>query len=192
MSVQLTSSERELRERAAQLAAAIEPYELACERDNGLDPGTLEKLKELVRTARLNAANVPTCYGGQGLNVLEQTIVEEQLGRLTNSLWAIVWRPANALVACSPLQKERYLVPAVEGTRRGAFADHRGRSRVGPDCDLDLGRGAAGRRLSPARNEVVRHVRRRRRLPHRSRPCPAVGGLRSLPRRQEPGGRAHR
>lgn len=119
---QLTSAQRELRRRARALADVIEPHELDCERDNGLSRETLDGLKASVLAARLNAANMPADLGGQGFGVLDQVIVEEQLGRLTNSLWALVWRPANALLACSPAQRERYLLPAVEGRRRGAFA----------------------------------------------------------------------
>ncbi|MHB1929367.1 MAG: acyl-CoA dehydrogenase family protein [Acidimicrobiales bacterium] len=111
-----------LRSRARALADAIQPYEQQCERDNGLPRPTLDALKSLVLEARLNAANMPAQLGGQGLGVLEQVVVEEQLGRLTNSLWALVWRPANALLACSPEQRDRYLLPAIEGRRRGAYA----------------------------------------------------------------------
>ncbi|MHB1509058.1 MAG: acyl-CoA dehydrogenase family protein [Acidimicrobiales bacterium] len=122
MSVELTGAQLELRERARGLAELIEPFELSCERDNGLEPEALAHLKELVLAAHLNAANMPSELGGQGFDALEQVIVEEQLGRLTNSLWAVVWRPANALLACSETQRRDYLLPAIEGRRRGAFA----------------------------------------------------------------------
>jgi acyl-CoA dehydrogenase len=122
MTVELSPEQRELRSRARELASAIEPYELACEQNNGLTPADHVRLKELVHAARLNAANIPAALGGQGLGVLEQVIVEEQIGRLTNSLWAVVWRPANALCACDEAQAKRYLGPVIEGRRRGAFA----------------------------------------------------------------------
>ncbi len=122
MSVELTDAQLELRERARGLAELIEPFELRCEHDNGLGAKELARLKELVLAARLNAANMPVELGGQGLDALEQVIVEEQLGRLTNSLWAVVWRPANALLACSEAQRHEYLAPAIMGRRRGAFA----------------------------------------------------------------------
>ncbi len=122
VTVALSDAHQELRRRADELARAIEPYELACEANNGLSRDDHETLKQLVRGARLNATNMPAQDGGQGLNILEQAIVEEQLGRLTSSLWAVVWRPANALTACSPEQRERYLLPAIAGRRRGAFA----------------------------------------------------------------------
>jgi acyl-CoA dehydrogenase len=122
VTAELSASQLELRARASELADDIAVFELDCEHGNGLEAATLAKLKELVLAARLNATNVPAELGGQGLNILEQVVVEEQLGRLTNSLWAVVWRPANALMAASPEQRERYLLPAVEGRRRGAYA----------------------------------------------------------------------
>jgi acyl-CoA dehydrogenase len=54
--------------------------------------------------------------------VLEQVIVSERLGQLTNALWDAVWRPANALRHCTAEQRERYLVPAIRGERRDCFA----------------------------------------------------------------------
>jgi len=122
MTVDLSEEQLALRARARSLVEVIARYELKCERQHGLDAEDLAFLKDAVLEARLNAVNMPTHLGGQGLSVLEQVVVEEQLGRLTNSLWAVVWRPANALLAASPKQQETYLVPAIKGRRRGAVA----------------------------------------------------------------------
>ena len=48
--------------------------------------------------------------------------MQERLGRLTNALWDTVWRPANALKACTPEQRERWLLPGIQGRRRDAVA----------------------------------------------------------------------
>ena len=50
----------------------------------------------------LNAANIPTEYGGSGLNLIEQIVMHEQLGRLTNCLWVLVWSPSNVLAHGTP------------------------------------------------------------------------------------------
>jgi acyl-CoA dehydrogenase len=112
----------ELRDRARGLADIIETYEDRCERDNGLSTEDLDAVADAVRGARLNAINMPVEWGGQGLSVLGQVVVSEQLGRLTNALWDTVWRPANALRACDDAQRERYLLPCVRGERRDCFA----------------------------------------------------------------------
>ena len=65
---------------------------------------------------------MPAEWGGAGPDVLDQVIVQEQLGQLTNALWDMVWRPANALRACDEAQRERYLLPGIRGERRDCVA----------------------------------------------------------------------
>ncbi len=117
-----TAEQRELRERAGGLTAAIIAYEEPCESGRGLPDSSLAEIRELTLQARLNAINMPVEWGGQGLSILDQVIVQERLGQLTNALWDAVWRPANALRHCTPAQRERYLIPAIRGERRDCFA----------------------------------------------------------------------
>jgi butyryl-CoA dehydrogenase len=117
-----TAKQRELRERAGGLTAAIIAYEEPCESGRGLPESSLAEIRELTLQARLNAINMPVEWGGQGLSILDQVIVQERLGQLTNALWDAVWRPANALRHCTPEQRERYLIPAIRGERRDCFA----------------------------------------------------------------------
>jgi acyl-CoA dehydrogenase len=114
--------QRELRERAAALAAEIMVHEQACEEHNGLPPDVHATISERVRHHRLAAINMPAEWGGQGLSVLDQVLVQEELGQLTNALWDTVWRPANALRACTREQRDEYLIPAIGGDRRDCFA----------------------------------------------------------------------
>jgi butyryl-CoA dehydrogenase len=122
--VQFTYSPEQLalRERASRLTEAILPYEEPCETGRGLPARSLAEIRELVLDANLHAINMPTEWGGQGLSILDQVIVSERLGQLTNALWDTVWRPANALAHCTPAQRERYLIPAINGDRRDCFA----------------------------------------------------------------------
>jgi butyryl-CoA dehydrogenase len=112
----------ELRERAQSLTEAIIPFEIPCEEGRGLPDESLAEIRRLTLDHRLNAINMPAEWGGQGLSVLEQVIVQERLGQLTNALWDAVWRPANALRHCTEAQRERYLLPAIAGDRRDCFA----------------------------------------------------------------------
>ncbi|MGW0995948.1 acyl-CoA dehydrogenase family protein [Streptomyces sp. NPDC002523] len=112
----------DLKERAAGLAAKIMIHEDACEADNGLSPEVLGTIRDEVLASGLQAVNMPAEWGGAGLTILEQVVVQEELGKLTNALWDTVWRPANALSACTPEQRERYLVPDILGQRRDAVA----------------------------------------------------------------------
>jgi acyl-CoA dehydrogenase len=117
-----SSEQLELRARAAALAADIMVHEQACEEGNGLPLEVHAQVADRVRHHRLNAINMPLEWGGQGLSVLDQVIVQEQLGQLTNALWDMVWRPANALRACDDAQRVRYLEPGIRGERRDCVA----------------------------------------------------------------------
>src|SRR5581483_4260561 len=59
-----------LRERAGRLTEAIIPYEEPCEAGRGLPDRSLAEIRDLVSEHRLNAINMPTEWGGQGLSVL--------------------------------------------------------------------------------------------------------------------------
>jgi butyryl-CoA dehydrogenase len=117
-----TPEQLALRERASRLTDQIIPFEEPCEAGRGLPPRSLAEIRRLTLDAQLNAINMPSEWGGQGLSILDQVIVQERLGQLTNALWDAVWRPANALRHCTPEQRERYLIPAINGDRRDCFA----------------------------------------------------------------------
>ena len=122
MDLTLSAAQQDLRARARALTEAIIAHEQACEENNGLAADAHAQIADLVREHALNAINMPAEWGGQGLGVLDQVLVQEELGRLTNALWDTVWRPANALRACTPEQRETYLEPAIRGERRDCFA----------------------------------------------------------------------
>jgi acyl-CoA dehydrogenase len=122
MDLTLSPEQEDVRARARALTESIMAHELDCEEQNGLSPEAHREIADRVRELRLNAINMPAEWGGQGLGVLDQVLVQEELGQLTNALWDAVWRPANALRACSGEQREEYLIPAIQGERRDCFA----------------------------------------------------------------------
>jgi acyl-CoA dehydrogenase len=122
MDFRYTSRLAELKRQARDLAAFIMEYEQPCEEQGGLSPADHTVIAERVRASGLAAINQPAEWGGAGLSVLEQLVVQEELGKLTGALWDVVWRPANALKACTPEQRERWLLPAIRGERRDCVA----------------------------------------------------------------------
>ncbi|MEV6791147.1 acyl-CoA dehydrogenase family protein [Streptomyces sp. NPDC051320] len=122
MEFALTPRLAELKQRAAALTGKIMQYEDQCEAENGLPVEALAAIREEVLASGLQAINMPTEWGGAGLTVLEQVVVQDELGKLTNALWDTVWRPANCLRACTPQQRERYLLPGIQGRCRDAVA----------------------------------------------------------------------
>jgi butyryl-CoA dehydrogenase len=124
----------ELKHRAVQLRERILPYEEPCEAAGGLSDDDHAEIRAAVLQAGLQAINMPQEWGGAGLGVLEQVVVQEELGKLTGALWDCVWRPANALRACTPEQRERYLLPGIRGERRDAVAITEARAGSDPQA----------------------------------------------------------
>jgi alkylation response protein AidB-like acyl-CoA dehydrogenase len=122
MDFRLTPRQVQLKAGARALTDFIAGYEIQCEEDNGLPADAHAKVRDAVLDAGLQAVNMPAEWGGAGLTIAEQVTVQEELGRLTGALWDMVWRPANALRFCTPEQRERFLVPVINGERRDCYA----------------------------------------------------------------------
>jgi acyl-CoA dehydrogenase len=124
MDFSLTPELRELRDRTRRFAdEVLVPLEDEAERNFGrLSAEVHERVRREVLAARLNAANIPAELGGQGLGLTAQIVMQEQLGRVTNCMWDMVWNTANVLTHCDERQRRTYLLPAVRGERREAYA----------------------------------------------------------------------
>ncbi|WP_270725117.1 acyl-CoA dehydrogenase family protein [Shimia sp. Alg240-R146] len=100
----------------------IYPFEDEVER-TGVVPHELgEKIKQKTLDLGFYACNFPEEVGGAGLNHLEFTLVERELGRGSMALTHFFGRPQNILMACDAEQREKYLLPAVRGERMDALA----------------------------------------------------------------------
>ncbi len=99
------------------------PLEEEAEQLNGrLPEATVAEVKAAAVAAGLVGGLHKPEYGGQGWSSLEWFLVEEQLGRSTN---AISWHIPNAYNVwdqASPELAERWLVPALRGEVRDAYA----------------------------------------------------------------------
>lgn len=123
MDLHLTPQQWEHKERARRFAEAwLFPYELELESKGRLPRRTLERQRRAVLEHRLNAINHAQEDGGQGLDAFEQTLTNEELGKATGALWAVVWHPAVPLRHGTAAQKAAYLRPSCLGTRRGCYA----------------------------------------------------------------------
>ncbi|KPA19911.1 Acryloyl-CoA reductase (NADH) [Shimia sp. SK013] len=100
----------------------IYPFEDEVER-TGVVPHELgEKIKQKTLDLGFYACNFPEEVGGAGLNHLDFTLVERELGRGSMALTHFFGRPQNILMACDAEQREKYLLPAVRGERMDALA----------------------------------------------------------------------
>jgi butyryl-CoA dehydrogenase len=82
----------ELRARVRRLVDdVLQPLELEAEQHGGrLSAESHALVKQAVLDSGLNAANIPTEYGGGGFDLTQQIVMHEQLGRLTNCLWVLL------------------------------------------------------------------------------------------------------
>jgi len=68
------------------------------------------------------AANMPEDIGGGGLNHLDFTLLERELGRASMGLSVFFGRPSGILLACEGEQRENYLLPTVRGEKIDCLA----------------------------------------------------------------------
>ena len=123
MRFSLSDREVEIRTRARALVDELIPFELAVDEANDVVPPELEReIRSIFLRSGFFAPNFPVDWGGAGLSLAEQVILEEQVGRLTNCLWSALWRPSNVLIHATPEQRSRYVEPNIRGEFRGCYA----------------------------------------------------------------------
>jgi len=123
MDIRLDPADRELQERArAFTEQVLFPLELECEERDGLSPESFARARAAVLEWGFNAINHATDDGGQGYDLFQQILIEEEWGKATGALWDLPWRPSIPLATATEEQKERYLRPACRGERRDAYA----------------------------------------------------------------------
>jgi alkylation response protein AidB-like acyl-CoA dehydrogenase len=100
------------------------PWEVHAEMNNGEIPAA-DRAKHVAKARELGIANmaVPKEMGGGGLSMIEQAVVAEQMGRVTN---ALSWCTGNVqpwmLNASSPYQIETWVKPNIAGKRHECYA----------------------------------------------------------------------
>ena len=120
----LTESDIEIQARARAFADELIPFEAEAERSGG----TLPKKVTAAHAARarelgLCAACLPAELGGGGRSLLQQVLITEQAGRVTNALGWVAATPPSWLPAVATAdQMERYVRPAIRGEREECYA----------------------------------------------------------------------
>ena len=132
----LTDEQRMIAETTrAFVEAELYPHEALVERTGHLPMEIIRDVQAKAMSAGLYAANMPEDVGGAGLDTLSWLLYERELGRANYALhWTCVARPSNILLAGTPDQRERYLMPCIRGetwdclamTEPGAGSDLRG------------------------------------------------------------------
>ena len=116
--------DREIQAAARSLADELIPHEVEAEMNGGhLPPELEERHRARAGELGLRAMNMPTELGGGGFTALQQVLVQEQIGRVTNGLGWVVTTPAGWLPqVATPHQLERWVRPTVLGARHECYA----------------------------------------------------------------------
>ncbi len=120
----LTPADLELQRRARELTDELIGFELTAEERDGRLPDAVAKAHhERAIELGLYATNMPESVGGPGCSSLQQVLVQEQAGRVTNGLgWCLHTPPAWWPEVANDLQRERWLLPTVRGELQECYA----------------------------------------------------------------------
>jgi acyl-CoA dehydrogenase len=120
----LTADDQRIRDTAYQFTESLIPYEVEAELAGGRLPDelTAEFQAQAIKLG-LYATNMPESVGGPGCTALQQVLVQEQVGRVTNGLaWVMHTPPQWWVEVATDYQRERWLLPAVRGEKHEAYA----------------------------------------------------------------------
>jgi acyl-CoA dehydrogenase len=121
----LSDADLEIQERARRFVDdELTPWEVHAEEHDGRIPDDArERHHRMAIDLGLFAMNMPKELGGGGFTMLQQVLVSEQIGRVTNGLgWCVHTPPGWAPEVCTDEQIERWILPAVRGERHECYA----------------------------------------------------------------------
>ena len=120
----LTEDDLDIQKRARAFADEVIPYEEQAELAGGELPADLAAGHAVrARELGLCATNMPKELGGGGCTTLQQVLVQEQVGRVTNALaWAVSTPPSWLPAVATPDQIDRYVLPTARGEREECYA----------------------------------------------------------------------
>ena len=121
----MSDEDREIQERARRFVdEELIPWEVHAEMHEGEIPDDVRRRHhDLAVELGLFAMNMPRSLGGTEMTMLQQTLVSEQIGRVTNALgWCVHTPPAWAPDVVSPYQLETWITPSVRGERHECYA----------------------------------------------------------------------
>jgi alkylation response protein AidB-like acyl-CoA dehydrogenase len=132
----LSDQDRDIQARARRLVDEdlIGWEQHAEEHDGRIPEEEHHRHEERARELGLSAMNLPTDLGGGGFTMLQQVLVSEQIGRVTNALgWCLHTPAAWAPEVMTPEQIETWLKPAIRGERSECYAI----TEAGAGSDVD-------------------------------------------------------
>jgi acyl-CoA dehydrogenase len=118
----LSEDDLDIQARARAFADEVIPFEERAELD-GLPEDVTRAHASRARELGLHSTNMPKELGGGGCSTLQQVLVQEQMGRVTNALgWVAATPPSWLPQVATADQTERYLKPTIRGEREECYA----------------------------------------------------------------------
>ena len=120
----LSEEDLQIQARARGFADELIPFEDEAERAEGeLPADVMAAHAKRARELGLHSTNMPRELGGGGCTSLQQVLVQEQMGRVTNALgWVAATPPSWLPAVATQDQIDRYVRPAVAGEREECYA----------------------------------------------------------------------
>jgi acyl-CoA dehydrogenase len=120
----LSDEDLQIQDRARMFADELIPLEVEAELNGGdLDKDIVAGHKARAAELGLVATNMPRELGGGGCTSLQQVLVQEQTGRVTNALaWVATTPPSWLAPVATPYQLEKFVLPTVMGDREECYA----------------------------------------------------------------------
>ena len=119
----LSAADEDIQARARAFADELIPFEAEAELSGGLPGDVTAAHKKRAIELGLFATNLPRALGGAGCTTLQQVLVQEQVGRVTNALgWVAATPPSWFPPVATAGQLDRYLLPTVRGEREECYA----------------------------------------------------------------------
>ena len=120
----LSEEDLQIQARARGFADELIPFEDEAERADGELPADVTAAHaKRARELGLHSTNMPRELGGGGCTSLQQVLVQEQMGRVTNALGWVAATPPSWLPAVATRdQIDRYVRPAIAGEREECYA----------------------------------------------------------------------
>ena len=120
----LSEEDLQIQARARGFADELIPFEDEAERADGeLSADITAAHAKRARELGLHSTNMPRELGGGGCTSLQQVLVQEQMGRVTNALgWVAATPPSWLPAVATKDQIDRYVRPAIAGEREECYA----------------------------------------------------------------------
>jgi acyl-CoA dehydrogenase len=120
----LSDADLQIQACAREFTDELIPLEVTAELNNGeLPPDVVAGHAKRARELGLHAANMPVELGGGGFSSLQQVLVQEQVGRVTNALAWVVGTPPSWLPAvATQYQLDRFVLPTIRGDAEECYA----------------------------------------------------------------------